>query len=249
MRIVVVGGTGLVGRKLVDQLRQRGHDAVPASPGTGVDTLTGEGLAEALTGARVVVDVTNSPSFEAVAALDFFRTSTRNLLDAEATAGVDHHLALSVVGADRMPDSGYMPAKAAQETLIESAGRPYTILRATQFHEFVGAIVAAGAEGDTVHLSPAPIQPVAADEVAATLADLATGEPVNGIVELAGPEAFPLTGLAERILAAQGDPRTVVADPEAAYFGQRLTAGTLLPSGAHPRLATTGFEEWLSRAG
>ncbi|WP_434743478.1 SDR family oxidoreductase [Micromonospora sp. SH-82] len=247
MRIVVVGGSGLVGRRLVGRLRAGGHEAVPASRGTGVDAVTGDGLAEALTGAQVVVDVTNPPSFEPGAALEFFRTSTRNLLAAGAEAGVGHHVALSVVGADRMPDSGYMPAKVAQEALIEGSGRPFTILRATQFHEFLADIVAAGADGDVIRLSPAPIRPVAVDDVADTLVELATGDPVDGVVELAGPESFPLARIAEEVLAVRHDDRAVVVDPQARYFGQLLDERTLVPSGDTHRVGAIHFADWLGR--
>jgi uncharacterized protein YbjT (DUF2867 family) len=222
MKIVVIGGSGLVGKKLVPLLRERGHEAVPASPSSGVNALTGEGLAGALAGADVVVDVANSPSFADAAVLEFFEASTRNLLAAERAAGVRHHVALSVVGADRYPDSGYLRAKVAQENLIKAGGVPYTIVRATQFFEFLGAIAGPPADGDTVRLPTAPMQPLAADDVAAALADVAAGPPVNGVIELAGPEALPIAEFVGRYLAANGDKRTVVADPQARYSGAAL---------------------------
>ena len=219
MKIVVIGGSGLIGKKLVPILRQQGHEAVSASPSSGVNTLTGEGLAGALAGANVVVDVSNSPSWADAAVMEFFDTSTRNLLAAEAAAGVGHHVALSVVGADRMPDSGYMRAKVNQEKLIEAGGVPYSIVRATQFFEFLGGIADSGAEGDTVRLSTAPMQPLAADDVAAALADVAVGAPLNATVELAGPEAMSIAEFVGRFMAASGDKRTVIADPQARYSG------------------------------
>src|SRR5687768_9709664 len=218
MKIVVIGGTGLIGSKLVRQLAQRGHEAIAASPNTGVNTLTGEGLAEALKGADVVVDVANSPSFEDKAALDFFETSGRNLQAAEVRAGVRHHVALSVVGTERLQDSGYFRAKLAQEELIKAGRVPYTIVRATQFMEFLGGIAQAGTEGQTVRLSPAMVQPIASDDVAVAMADVAAGGAVNGTVEIAGPERFGLASLVQKYLTAVGDARTVVADAEAPYF-------------------------------
>ncbi len=247
MKIVVIGGSGLIGSKLVDQLREQGHDPLPASPDSGVDTLTGEGLAEALEGAQVVVDVSNAPAWEDAAVLDFFQNSTRNVLAAEAAASVGHHVAASVVGADRLPDSGYLRAKVAQEELIKAGTVPYTIVRATQFFEFIGRIADAGADGDTIRLSPALMQPMAADDVAAALADVATNEPVNGIVEVAGPEQLRLDELARRALAAKNDPRTVTADVHARYFGTELDDQSLTP-GNEPRIAPTRFEDWLSRS-
>lgn len=246
MKIVVIGGSGLIGSKLVEILRERGHAVVAASPSTGVDTVTGEGLATALAGAEVVVDVANAPSFEDRAVLAFFERSGRNLLAAEAAAGVGHHLALSVVGSDRLPESGYFRAKLAQERLIEASGLPYTILRATQFFEFIGAIVDAGADGDVIRLSPALLQPVAAADVAAALADLAVGPPLDAIVEVAGPETCPLDKLARQLAAATGDPRKVIADGRARYFGVMLDDRSLTP-GASPRLGTVRFEDWLDR--
>jgi uncharacterized protein YbjT (DUF2867 family) len=247
MKIVVIGGSGLIGKKLVNILREHGHEAVAASPASGVDTLTGAGLAEALKGAQVVVDVTNSPSFEDAAVLKFFETSTRNLLSAETAAGVKHHVALSIVGADRSPDSGYMRAKVAQEKLIRAATVPYTILRATQFFEFIAAIVDGSTEGNTVRLTLALMQPVAADDVAAALAPVATSAPVNGIVELAGPEPLPLAELARRLLTAKHDKRQVIADVKARYFGAELNDQSLTP-GDNPRMGQTRFDDWLSRS-
>jgi uncharacterized protein YbjT (DUF2867 family) len=217
-----------------------------ASPRSGVDTLTGEGLAEALAGAKVVVDVANSPSFEDRAVLEFFETSGRHLLAAEAAAGVEHHLALSVVGSDRLPDSGYLRAKMAQERLIKASGVPYTILRSTQFFEFVGGIIQAGTQGDVVRLSPALMQPVAADDVAAALAELALDPPLNGTVEVAGPDALPMDELARQSMAHDGDGREVIADVHARYFGAELDDASLTP-GDHPRLGTTHFRDWLER--
>jgi uncharacterized protein YbjT (DUF2867 family) len=247
MKIVVIGGSGLIGSTLVSKLRVLGHEVVAASPASGVDTLTGAGVAEALKGAQAVVDVTNSPSFEDAAVMHFFQTSARHLLPAEVVAGVRHHVALSVVGADRMPDSGYMRAKVAQEATIQAATVPYTILRATQFFEFIGRIADGSTVGGTVRLSPALMQPVAAEDVASALADIAVGEPVNGIVELAGPEPLRLDELARRVLAAQQDVRQVTADVHARYFGAELNDHTLTP-GDHPRIAPTRFEDWLSRS-
>jgi uncharacterized protein YbjT (DUF2867 family) len=247
MKIIVIGGSGLIGKKLVAILRERGHEVVPASPSSGVNTLTGEGLATVLEGAEVVVDVTNSPSFEDAAVMKFFETSTRNLVSAEAAASVGHHVALSVVGADRIPDSGYMRAKVAQERLIAASNVPYTIVRATQFFEFLGGIAGPREDGDTVRLSSAPMQPMAADDVAASLADVVQSAPVNGIVEVAGPEARPIAEFVGRFLAANEDTRKVVADPQARYFGAVLDDRGLNP-GDNPRLGPTRFEDWLKRA-
>jgi uncharacterized protein YbjT (DUF2867 family) len=248
MKIVVIGGTGLIGAKLVSDLRQRGHEAVAASPSTGVNTLTGEGLAEALSGARVVVDVANSPSFEDGAVLSFFETSGRNLLAAEKDAGVGHHVALSVVGADRLPASGYLRAKTAQEVLIKGSGVPYTIVRATQFFEFAGGIAQSATEGETVRLPSALVQPIVSDDVAAALAEVAVGPPLNGTVELAGPEAIPLSEFVQRFLTATRDPRTVTPDVHARYFGTELDDRSLTPSGANPRLGPTRYDDWLNRS-
>jgi uncharacterized protein YbjT (DUF2867 family) len=247
MRIVVIGGSGLIGSKLVSKLRQDGHDALPASPGSGVDTITGEGLAAALDGAQAVVDVANAPAWEDAAVLDFFQTSSRNLLSAEAAAGVAHHVALSVVGADRLPESGYLRAKLAQEELVKAGPVPYTIVRATQFFEFIGGIADSSTDGDVVRLSPALVQPEAADDVASTLADVAVGAALNDTVELAGPEAFPLDELARRFLGARGDPRKVIADVHARYFGAELSDHSLVP-GDDARIAPTHFEDWLDES-
>jgi uncharacterized protein YbjT (DUF2867 family) len=246
MKIVVIGGTGLIGSKLVEKLQEDGHEPLAASPDTGVNTLTGEGLAEALDGAQVVVDVANAPAWEDQAVLDFFRTSTGNLLAAEAAAGVGHHVALSVVGTDRLPDSGYFRAKLAQEELVEAGPVPYTIVRATQFFEFIGRIADSNTDGDTVRLSPALVQPESADDVAGTLADVAVGAPLNDTVELAGPEAFPLDELARRLLEASDDPRKVTPDVHARYFGAELHERSLTP-GDDARIAPTRFEDWLAR--
>jgi uncharacterized protein YbjT (DUF2867 family) len=247
MKIVVIGGTGLIGSKLVERLRADGHEAVAAAPDTGVNTLTAEGLDEALEGAQVVVDVANAPAWDDEAVMSFFKTSTRNVLTAEAAAGVKHHVALSIVGADRMKGSGYMRAKIAQEELVEAGPIPYTILRATQFFEFIGRIVDSGAEGDTIHLAPVLIQPEAADDVVATLADIAEHDPVNGVVELAGPEQFRLDDLARRVLSAKHDLRTVTADPQALYYGAELADRSLVPLG-DSRIGSTRFEDWLTQA-
>jgi uncharacterized protein YbjT (DUF2867 family) len=247
MKIVVIGGSGLIGSNLVKRLRAGGNDAVPASPASGVDTLTGAGLAEVLKGAQVVVDVSNSPSFEDAPVLNFFVTSARNLLPAEAAAGVGHHVALSVVGADRAPDSGYMRAKVAQEKAIKAASVPYTIVRATQFFEFVGRIADASTEGETVRLPPAIMQPIAADDVAAALADVAVGRPLNGTIELAGPEAIRMDELARRFLSAKRDPRRVSTDVHARYYGAEVDDRSLTP-GSDPRIGPTRFEDWLSHS-
>jgi uncharacterized protein YbjT (DUF2867 family) len=247
MKIVVIGGTGRLGSKLVELLREHGQDAVAAAPDTGVDTITGDGLATALAGASVVVDVSNSPSFEDAAVLEFFTTSTRNLLAAEADAGVGHHVALSIVGADRLPDSGYLRAKVAQEQLITSSSVPYSIVRATQFFEFVDSIVAAATDGETVRVPPMLIQPMAVIEVARAVGKIAAGAPVNGIVEIGGPEAFPMDELARRALAAHQDTRQVVSDPHAQYFGTELAERSLVP-GPDAQLGTIRFEDWLAEA-
>jgi uncharacterized protein YbjT (DUF2867 family) len=247
MKIVVIGGSGLIGTKLVKNLRQLGHDVVAASPSSGVNTLTGEGLAEALAGAQVVVDVANSPSWEDKAVLEFFETSGRNLLAAEATAGVGHHVALSVVGTDRLLASGYFRAKMAQENLIKASPVPYTIIRATQFFEFVSGIAQSATDGQTVRLPPALFQPIVSDDVAAALADIAVKEPLNGTVELAGPEAIRLDELVRRFLSANRDARTVITDVHALYFGIELNDQSLTP-GDNPHLGPTRFEDWLSRS-
>ena len=247
MKIVVIGGSGLIGTKLVKRLRGLGHEVLAASPNSGVDTVTGKGLAEALLGAAVVVDVANSPSFEDEVVMRFFTTAGRNLLAAEAAAGVGHHLALSVVGTDRLPESGYFRAKMAQEDLIRASGIPYTILRSTQFFEFVGGIVKSGSEGAAIRLSPALVQPIASDDVAAALAELTLGRPLNGIVEVAGPEACPLDSFARKFLATGGDKREVIADVHARYFGAALNDRSLTP-GDNPRLGSIRFADWLSRA-
>ena len=245
MKIVVIGGSGLIGTKLVIRLRQKGHEVVAASPNSGVNTITGEGLAQALAGAQVVVDLANSPSFEDRAVLAFFQTSGRNLLAAEAVAGVKHHVALSVVGTDRLPDSGYLRAKMAQENLIKASKIPYTIVRSTQFFEFVNAITQSGTAGQTVHLSPALLQPIGSDDVADAMADVTLGAPLNGTTEIAGPERIPLDELARRYLRATNDPRQVEADVHARYFGTELNDQSLTP-GENPRLGSIRFDDWLN---
>ena len=247
MKIVVIGGTGLIGKKLVNNLRRLGHEVVAASPSSGVNALTGEGLAKALAGANVVVDVSNSPSWEDAAVMEFFDLSTRNLLAAESAAGVRHHVALSVVGADRMTGSGYMRAKVNQEKRIKAGGVPYSIVQATQFFEFLGWIADDGGKGDTVRLSTAPMQPMAADDVAAALTDVAVGAPLNATVEVAGPEAMSIADFVKRFLAATGDKRTVIADPKALYAGAVLDSRGIAP-GANPRLAPTRFDDWFARS-
>src|SRR5881409_1675016 len=244
MKIVVIGGTGLIGTKLVKNLRQRGHEVVAASPSSGVNTLTGEGLAEALTDAQVVVDVANSPSWEDKAVLAFFETSGRNLLAAEAAAGVGHHVALSVVGTERLLASGYFRAKMAQEKLIKASPIPYTIVRATQFFEFAGGIAQSATEGQTVGLPPVLMQPIAADDVAAVMADVALAEPLNGTFELAGPEPIRQDDLVRQFLKATRDARTVITDPKALYFGIAVNDQSLTP-GNNPRLGPTRFADWL----
>jgi uncharacterized protein YbjT (DUF2867 family) len=245
MKIVVIGGTGLIGSKVVADLAGQGHEAVVAAPSTGVDTMTGDGLADALAGAQVVVDVSNSPSFEDAAVLDFFETSTHNILDAEATAGVGHHVALSVVGSERLPDSGYMRAKVAQEKLIAGASIPYTIVHATQFFEFARRMADEATEGDTVRVPPVLVQPMAADDVAAAVAEVALAAPRNGTVEVGGPEPLAFEDFIRDRLRAAGDERSVVADPEALYFGARLAERTLVPSD-DAGLAGTHYADWLS---
>lgn len=247
MKIVVIGGSGLIGGKLVHKLREHGHEVVAASRSSGVNTLTGEGLAEALAGAQVVVDVANSPSFEDQAVLEFFQTSTGNLLAAEAAAGVGHHVALSVVGTERLSQSGYFRAKLVQEKLIKESSIPYSIVRATQFFEFVKSIADMSTDGNTVRLAPVLIQPIAADDVASALESVAIGSPLNGTVEVAGPEQFRLDELIRRALSARNDPREVIADPHARYSDALLDERTLVP-GEDARLGETRFEDWLSRS-
>src|SRR5580765_8081911 len=247
MKILIIGGTGLIGSKTVAILRRGGHEVVAASPKSGVDTITGAGVKEAVAGAQVVIDLANSPSFDDKAVLDFFETSGRHLLAAEAAAGVGHHVALSIVGTDRTPDNGYFRAKVAQEKLIEASGIPYTIIRATQFLEFLGTIAATSADGNTVRLSPSLFQPIAADEVAALVADVALAAPRNGIVDIAGPERAPFNEIIARYLKAVGDPREVVSDPEARYWGGRVEERSLVPLG-EARLGRIGLDEWLRRS-
>jgi uncharacterized protein YbjT (DUF2867 family) len=244
MKIVIIGGTGLIGSQVVNNLRERGHEVVPAAPNTGVNTITGEGLDAALAGARVVVDLANSPSFEDDAALEFFQTSGRNLLKAEANAGVGHHVALTIVGADRVPDSGYMRAKVAQEELIKRAGRPYTIVRSTQFFEFMRATADSATDGDTVRVPSANLQPIAARDLATALTEVALSDPVNGVIEIAGPEKIKFPEVMRTLLAADDDPRKVVGEKHARYFGTELT-DTSITAGPDARLGKTGFAEWL----
>jgi uncharacterized protein YbjT (DUF2867 family) len=246
MKIVVIGGTGLIGSKLVTKLREHGHEAIAASPNSGVNTVTGEGLAEALKGASVVVDVSNSPSWEDAAVMKFFETSTRNLLTQEAAAGVKHHVALSVVGTDRMLESGYFRAKIAQENLIKASSIPYSIVHATQFFEFVKGIADAATEGNKVRVAPVLFQPIAADDVAAAVGRVAMGSPVNGTVEVGGPEQFRFDELIRQALAAWKDPREVVADPHARYYGIELSERTLVP-GPDAQLGEIRFADWLKR--
>jgi len=248
MKIVVIGGTGLIGSKTVAILRQAGHEAIAASPNSGVNTITGEGVAEAVAGAQVVIDLSNSPSFEDKAVLEFFKTSGRNLFAAETAAGVRHHVALSIVGTDRTPDNGYFRAKVAQEKLIEASGIPYTIIRSTQFLEFLSGIAASGTDGNKVRISPGLFQPIAADDVAAIVAEVALAAPRNGIVEIAGPERAPFNEIVARYLKAVGDPREVVRDPEARYFGGRVEERSLVPLG-EARLGRIGFDDWLRARG
>jgi uncharacterized protein YbjT (DUF2867 family) len=245
MKIVVIGGTGLIGSKVVANLAAHGHDAVPASPNTGVNILTGEGLTEALTGADVVVDVSNSPSFEDTAVLEFFETSTRNILDAEAAADVGHHVALSVVGTERLTESGYMRAKIAQEKLIKNSSIPYTIVHATQFFEFAARIADEASDGDTVRVPPVLIQPMAADDVAAAVCNVTLAAPLINTIEIAGPEPLRFEDFVREGLRSAGDQRVVVADPQARYFGARLSERTLLP-GHGAQLWPTQFGDWLS---
>ena len=248
MKIVVIGGTGLIGSKLITKLKASGHEAVAAAPNTGVNTLTGEGLAEVLKGAQVVVDVSNSPSFEDVAVMNFFETSTRNLLTYEVSAGVGHHVALSIVGTDRLPDSGYMRAKVAQEKLIRESSIPYSIVRATQFFEFVERIADSFTDGNTVRLPSVAFQPMAADDVATAVCRVAVGSPLNGIVAIAGPERFRFDELIRQGLSARKDPREVIADPHARYFGTELSESSLVPGNDDALLGKTRFEDWLSQS-
>lgn len=247
MKFVVVGGSGLIGKNVVKFLRERGHDVVPASPSTGVNAVTGEGLAQALSGAQVVVDVANAPSWEDKAVLEFFETSSRNLLAAEAAAGVAHHVALSVVGTERLLASGYFRAKMAQEALIKASSVPYTIVRATQFFEFVGGIAEFATEGRTVRLPSAMMQPIAAEDVSAIVADIAVGKPVNGMVEMAGPEPIRMDELVRTYLTAIRDTRTVTTDPKARYYGVEVNDQSLTP-GNNPRIGPTKFADWLRSA-
>lgn len=246
MKLVVIGGSGLIGSKLVTKLNERGHEAVAASPVSGVNTLTGEGLADVLQGASVVIDVSNSPSFEAAAVMEFFTTSTRNLLRYEAAAGVTHHVALSVVGTDRLPDSDYFRAKVAQEKLITESSIPYSMVHATQFFEFVKSIADGATTGNTVRLAPVLIQPMAADDVAEAIGRIAVGTPLNGRVEVAGPQQFRLDELIRQGIRARNDPRTVVADPRARYFGAELGERTLVP-GNDAQLGEIRFADWLGQ--
>jgi uncharacterized protein YbjT (DUF2867 family) len=248
MKIVVIGGTGLIGSKLVALLRQRGQEVLAASPDSGVNTLTGEGVPEALAGAQVVVDVANSPSFEDTAVMKFFQTAGQNLLGAEATAGVRHHIALSIVGADRLPDSGYLRAKVAQENLIKGSGIPYTILRSTQFFEFGGRIADEATDGSMVRVPDALIQPIVSDDVVSVLAEIALGQPANGTLEVGGPERFRFDAFIGRALSAKSDKRKVVADLHARYFGTELGEESLVPSGT-ARIGQMRFDAWISRSG
>ena len=247
MKIVILGGTGLIGSKTAAILRQRGHEVVAASPNTGVDSMTGKGLKEVMVGTQVVIDLVNSPLWEDKAVMEFFETSGRNTLAAETTAGVRHHVALTIVGTDRMPDNGYFRAKVAQEKLIVTSGVPYTIVRATQFMEFLGGIAASGAQGNVVRLSPGLFQPIAADDVAAIVADVALAAPRDGIVEIAGPERAPFNEIVARYLKAIGDPRQVVRDPEARYWGGLVEERALVPLG-EARLGRISLDEWLRRS-
>jgi uncharacterized protein YbjT (DUF2867 family) len=247
MKIVVIGGTGLIGSKTVAILREGGHEVVAASPKTGINSITGEGLKEAMGDTQVVVDLADSPSFEDKAVLEFFETSGHNLLPAEAAAGVRHHVALSIVGTDRTPDNGYRRAKVAQEKLVKTSGIPYTIIRSTQFLEFLRAIADSSMVGGIVRLSPGLFQPIAADDVAAIVAEVALAPPRNGIVEIAGPERAPFNEIVARYLKAIGDPRQVVSDPEARYYGGRVEERSLVPL-SEARLGRIGFDEWLRRS-
>jgi len=247
MKIVVIGGTGLIGSKVVAQLRAQGHEVLAAAPATGINTITGEGLSEAMANTHTVIDLANSPSFEDAAVLEFFETSGRNLFAAERAAGVKHHIALSVVGTDRLAQSGYFRGKIAQEKLIRESGVPYTIVHSTQFFEFLGGIAHSGSEGDSIRLSPAFFQPISSDDVATAVAEFALGAPRNGIVEIAGPERVRLSDMVKRYLRATNDKRSVIEDATARYFGAELRDDTLMPgSGAH--LGTINFDSWFSKA-
>ncbi|MDX3234106.1 SDR family oxidoreductase [Streptomyces sp. ME03-5709C] len=246
MKVVVIGGTGLIGSKVVSNLTAQGHEAVPASPNTGVNALTGEGLAEVVQGAQVVVDVSNSPVWDDEGVMNFFRTCTGNLVEASAEAGVTHYVALSIVGTDRLPDNGYFRAKLAQEELIKASGIPYSIVHATQFFEFVNGIADAGTEGDTVRIAPVKFQPIQSDDVASAVARVAVGAPLNGVVEIAGPDVFRFDELVREVLTAQDDPRKVVADPHARYYGSELQEDSLVP-GPGAQLAATRFADWFEQ--
>lgn len=247
MKIVVIGGTGLIGSRLVSLLRSRGNEVLAASPDSGVNTITGEGLDAALAGAQVVVDVANSPSFEDTAVLKFFETSSTHLLAAEARAGVRHHVALSIVGTDRVPDSGYLRAKLAQENLIKKSGIPYSILRSTQFFEFIGRIAQSGEDANSVRVSAALFQPILSADVVATLAEITLGSPINGTVEVGGPERLRMDDLVRRVLRANGDQRKVITDAHARYFGAELNDESLV-AGADARVGSKRFEDWLQDA-
>jgi uncharacterized protein YbjT (DUF2867 family) len=247
MKIVVIGGSGLIGKKVVKNLVEKGHDVIAASPSSGVNALTGEGLSNALSGAQVVVDVSNSPSFEDKAVLEFFEKSGQNLAAAEKAAGVRHHVALSVVGTDRLQASGYFRAKLAQEKLIKASTVPYSIVRATQFFEFVGAIAQSATDGQTVRVSPALMQPIVSDDVAAVVAEVAMSEPLNGTIDIAGPEPIRMDELVRRFLSASNDSREVVTDPKAGYFGTPVNDQSLTPAGSS-RLGPTRYDDWLSRS-
>lgn len=247
MKIVIIGGTGLIGSKTVERLRKKGHEVLAASPNSGVNTVTGEGLTEALAGAQVVIDLANSPSFEDKAVLEFFETSGRNLLAAGKAAGVKHHIALSIVGAERLPDSGYLRAKMVQEKLIRESGIPYTIVHSTQFFEFLGGIAQSATIGDTVTLPSAYFQPIASDDVADVMTDVALSAPINGTIEIAGPEPIRMSDLVARFLKATNDPRKVIGDPHARYFGTELNDSSLVP-GDHPRVGAIRFEDWFIHA-
>jgi uncharacterized protein YbjT (DUF2867 family) len=247
MKILIIGGTGLIGSKTTERLRRKGHEVIAASPASGVNTITGEGLSEALVGAQVVIDLANSPSFEDKAVLEFFETSGRNLLAAEKVAGVGHHIALSVVGAERLPESGYLRAKMAQERLIRSSGIPYTIVHSTQFFEFLGGIAQSATAGDTTKVSSAYFQPIASDDVADAMAEVALSKPANGVIEIGGPERVRMSELVARFLKMSGDPRKVIPDSHALYFGAELDDRSLVP-GDGARLGGIGFAEWFAKA-